>query len=171
MIDELNQQYDEFKGVIDILPVNTKYNRKRKIDYITEQADKDNELLEQVKNEIESRLDGLKRLEVNDEITNLEKEIEKCNIINEWNEYNTVYEKMHLDYYLYQLHRYYKDNLEGVNECLERIIEAFNKVNITLTADDFDFSTEAREYMTKVLAKESEEELKKCFEEIYWKNF
>ena len=170
MIDELNQQYDEFKGVIDILPVNTKYNRKRKMDYITEQADKDNELLEQVKNEIESRIDGLKRLEVNEEITNLEKEIEKCNIINEWNEYNTVYEKMHLDYYLYQLHRYYKDNLEGVNECLERIIEAFNKVNITLTADDFDFSTEAREYMTKVLAKESEEELKKCFEEIYWKN-
>ena len=37
MIEELNSKYDEFKGVIDILPVNTKYNRKRKVDYIDEE--------------------------------------------------------------------------------------------------------------------------------------
>ena len=108
MIEELNTKYEEFKGVIDILPVNTKYNRKRKVDCITEQIDTDNKLLENIKKEIERRLSGLKSLEPNDKILALEKEIEKCNIANEWNEYNTPYEKMHLDYYLYQLHRYYK---------------------------------------------------------------
>ncbi len=170
MIEELNQKYDEFKGVIDILPVNTKYNRKRKVDCITEQSDSDNKLLDEIKKEIERRLIPLKSLTVNNKIAILEKEKEKCNIANEWNEYNTPYEKMHLDYYLYQLHRYYKDNLAGVNECIKRILESFQKVEIKLTKDDFDFSIEAQEYMKKILANANDEELKLAFEEIYWKN-
>lgn len=170
MIDELNNKYAEFKGVIDILPVNTKYNRKRKIDYITEEEEQSKKNLELIKKEIEKRLFPLKQLQVNEQISLIESELEKCNIANEWNEYNTPYEKMHLDYYLYQLHRYYKDDLTGVNECIKRIVESFKKVEINLTKDDFDFSNDAKEYMEKILNNSSEDELKEYFEKIYWKN-
>lgn len=170
MIDELNKKYDEFKSAVDILPVNTKYNRKRKIDYINDALVEDNELLDKVKIEIDKRISYLDKLKVNDDIEKLNNELEKCNIVNEWNTYNTAYEKMHLDYYLYQLHRYYKDDLDGLNECLNRIVESFKKVDVNLTPIDFTFSNDVKEYMSKLLNNSSKEELKECFESIYWKN-
>mgnify|MGYP006916022975 CR=1 FL=1 len=170
MIDDLNNKYAEFKGVIDILPVNTKYNRKRKIDYITDEEKDDNALLDAVKNEINKRLSDLNALKENEKIQLLRDELEKCNIVNEWNNYNTAYEKMHLDYYLYQLHRYYKEDLESVNACLNKIIESFKKVEINLTKNDFDFNEYAALYMDRVINNVSSDELKKFFEEIYWKN-
>lgn len=170
MIDELNNKYTEFKNVIDILPVNTKYNRKRKIDYIIDEQKNDNDRLSIIKKEIESRINKFNNLTVNSEIKKLEGQLEKCNIVNEWNIYNTAYEKMHLDYYLYQLHRYYKDNLDGVNECIKKIVEVFQKVGIVLSKDDFDFNNYASLYMNKILNGANDQELKNCFEEIYWKN-
>ena len=170
MIEELEQKYDEMRGVIDVLPVNTKYNRKRKTDYIDDQIENDNKMLVAIKKEIDGRLAYLNNLQVNEDIAKLEEQVEKCNISNEWNEYNTAYEKMHLDYYLYQLHRYYKDDLDGVNECIGKIIEAFKRVSVDLTVEDFDFSIEAAEYMKKIFDKAPAEELKTSFEEIYWKN-
>lgn len=170
MIEELNGKYTEFKGVIDILPVNTKYNRKRKIDYILDEEKNDQERLLVVKKEIESRISKFNNLEVNNDIQKLEEQLEKCNICNEWNTYNTAYEKMHLDYYLYQLHKYYKDNLDGVNACIKKIIEVFNKVGINLTKDDFDFNEYVAIYMDKIINNANDDELKECFEEIYWKN-
>ena len=169
MIDELNNKYSDLKNVIDILPTNTKYNRKRKIDYILDEEKKDNERINFVKKEIESRINVFEELKPNDKINKIEKEIEKCNIINEWNEFNSAYEKMHLDYYLYQLHRYYKENLESVNICIKKIIESFKKVNITINKEDFNFNKYALLYMDKIINNASFEELKTCFEEIYWK--
>ena len=170
MIDELNNKYTEFKNVIDILPVNTKYNRKRKIDYIIDEQKHDNDRLSIIKKEIELRINKFNSLTVNSQIKELKDQLEKCNIINEWNVYNFAYEKMHLDYYLYQLHRYYKDNLDGVNACIKKIVDVFHKVGIYLTKDDFDFNNYASLYMDKILSGVNEEELKNCFEEIYWKN-
>ena len=170
MIEELTGKYDEFKGVIDILPVNTKYNRKRKIDYITEEEANDNKRLEQVKAEIEKRIRQFNGLKLNGKIEQLKKELEKCDIANEWNTYNTSYEKMHLDYYLYQLHRYYKEDLVSVNTCIKKIIESFKKVEITLTKDDFKFNDYASSYMEKILTNAKDDELSTYFEEIYWKN-
>jgi len=170
MIEELNSKYEEFKGVIDILPINTKYNRKRKIDYIDGEIENDNKRLQSVKKEIEKRIRQFEGLKENDKIKKLESELEKCNIANEWNQYNTAYEKMHLDYYLYQLHRYYKDDLVSVNACIRKIIESFKKVEINLTKDDFKFNDYATSYMDKVLSGVNDNELSTYFEEIYWKN-
>ena len=170
MIEELTTKYEEFKGVIDILPVNTKYNRKRKVDYIMEEINNDTKRLQQVKTEIEKRIRQFDTLKVNDKIEKLENQLEKCNIANEWNLYNTSYEKMHLDYYLYQLHRYYKEDLVSVNACIKKIIESFKKVEIILTKDDFKFNDYAASYMEKILSNVSDQELSTYFEEIYWKN-
>ena len=170
MIEELDKKYDELRGVIEILPVNTKYNRKRKIEFIDDAIEEDQKLINKVSKEIDDRIASLKGLEANNDIDKLYQEIEKCNIANEWNPYNTAYEKMHLDYYLYQLHRYYKEDLDGLNECIKRIVESFKKVDINLTVDEFVFSGDAKEYMKMLLEEHSKEEIKECFENIYWKN-
>lgn len=170
MIDELINKYDQFKGVIDVLPINTKNNRNRKISYIADEEERDYVRLELVKKEIEKRLSVFGDLKKNDKIEELTIALEKCDIVNEWNEYNSAYEKMHLDYYLYQLHRYYKDDLKSVNTCIKKILESFNKVNIVLTVDDFDYNKYAGDYMGKIIDNASEEDLNNCFEELYWKN-
>ena len=170
MIEELDSKYEELKGVIDVLPINTKYNRKRKIDCIMDEVKNDNDRLNLVKAEIESRISHFKELSINPMIAQLEQELEKCNIANEWNNFNTSYEKMHLDYYLYQLSRYYKEDLTSVNACIKKIVESFKKVDIVLTKEDFNFNNYVSQYMEKLLNNATDEELKDIFEEIYWKN-
>jgi len=76
---------------------------------------------------------------------------------------------MHLDYYLYQLHRYYKEDLTSVNNCIKKMIDSFKKVDIVLSKEDFDFNDNIALYMDKVINNASDDELKQLFEEIYWK--
>ena len=170
MIDDLNKHYDEFKEVFNILPTNTKNNIKKKLIYLEEEENNNNKNIELVRNEILNRINKFNNLKINNNIEKYNKELEKCNIVNEWNNYNTSYEKMHLDYYLYQLHRYYKEDLEGVNNCIKNILESFKRVDINITVEDFDFNDLASEYMNQIINNKSFEELKKTFEEIYWKN-
>ena len=169
MKEALTSKYDEYKSVLDVLPVNTKANKKKKMDYLTEEENSTNELLNGIEEEINRRLAVFDNFKVNPEIAKLEGELEKCNIVNEWNNYNTAYEKMHLDYYLYQLHRYYKEDLASVNNCIKKIIESFKKVEINLTKEDFDFNTNASLYIEKILSGLTDDELRQIFEEIYWK--
>ena len=170
MIEELEKEYDGLKEVVEILPVKTKESRNRKSTLLDEETSKDQKRLQDIRQEIERRLQIFNNLRINPEIDALKKEKEKCDIVNEWNEYNTAYEKMHLDYYLYQLHRYYKEDLKSVNECLVRLLESFKKVDVVLSRKDFDFNEYAQDYMDKVISNSSPEELKGLFESYYWKN-
>ena len=170
MIDELSKKYDELRGVIEVLPVNTKYGRKRKNDLLLDELNKDKIRIDSVKKEIESRLEKFNDLKSSNEIETLTKELEKCNVASEWNTFNTSYEKMHLDYYLYQLHKYYKEDLKSVNDCINKIVESFKNVDIILTKNDFDFNKYTMDYMDKVLSNATQEELNSLFESYYWKN-
>jgi len=170
MIDDVNKKIAEFKEVFEVLPDNNKANKKRKLSCLEEEEKVNNEQINLIKSEIENRINSFSNLKENEEISKLKAELEKCNIVNEWNNYNTSYEKMHLDYYLYQLHRYYKEDLDSVNECIRKIISSFNKVDINLTKEDFGFNNYAQEYMDKIINKASNEELASIFENLYWKN-
>lgn len=170
MIEELEKKYAEAKKIIDLLPVKTKANRKRKIEYIQEEVYNDNARLLDVKKEIERRLAVFEGLKENSEIERLATEMKKCDIINEWNMFNTSYEKMKLDYYLYQLSNYYKDDLEKVNTCINNIVQAFKNVGIVLKKEDFNYNDLAMEYMEQVLNEKPFNELKSIFEGLYWKN-
>ena len=169
MIEELEKKYEEFKGIIDVLPVNNKENRKKKDNCIEDEKNASNEMLELVKQEINERIAKFADLKENPDINKTASELEKCSIINEWNVYNTSYEKMHLDYYLYQLSKYYKEDLTSVNKCIKKILDAFSKVGIQILKSDFEFNTYVTSYMEKVINNVNEEELAIYFEEIYWK--
>ena len=170
MIEELNAHYDKFKEVLDVLPTNTKGNIEKKAAYIDEEYRNTNLYIDFVRRTIESRISKFSALKENDLSERIKVEIEKCNVANEWNTYNTSYEKMHLDCYLYQLSRYYKEDLLSVNNCIRKIIESFNRVGISITKDEFDFNSDAASYIEKIINNTSDEELQNYFEELYWKN-
>ena len=170
MIDDLTNKYNEIKGIIDVLPTNNKPNRKRKLEYLEGELKNDDKRLKSIIKEIDARLSQFESLKVNPEINKLESEIEKCNIVNEWNSFNTSYEKMHLDYYLYQLHKYYKEDLQSVNACIRKIIESFQNVLVILKEEDFNYNNYAREYVNSIIIGKKDDELKTIFENLYWKN-
>ena len=169
MRNELDAHFDEFKSVYEVLPYNNKENRKKKKTYLQEEIDRNAQLISIVGEEIKRRLKVFDGLKENSKIKTVFDKLEKCNISNEWNEYNTSYEKMHLDFYLYQLEKYSKEDLNSVNDCLKKIIESFVKTGIKLTIKDFDFSSFGAEYMGLILNNAKDEELKEKFEELYWK--
>jgi len=169
MKEDFESKIEEFKKILEILPTNNKENRKKKIDYIASEELSNNNMIEKIRKEMDFRASKLDKIPENPDIKKIEEEIEKCSIANEWNIYNTSYEKMHLDYYLYQIHRYYKDDLDSLNDCIRKILESFNKVGISLKKEDFDYNYYVSLYLDRIINNASEEDLAKTFEELYWK--
>ena len=73
---------------------------------------------------------------------------------------------MHLDYYLYLLSHYYKEDLKTVNEWLLTIFKAFKTVGLNITYENFNYNTYAKKYIKTLL--EAKEDTKKIFDEVYW---
>ena len=169
MKNELQEHFDEFKNAFEILPVNNQTNRQKKKNYLLEEIKENENNIKIVTDEIKLRLSAFHGLTENTKIKKLLDKLDSCNISHEWNEYNTSYEKMHLDFYLYQLEKYSQEDLTAVNECIKKMIEAFKKVEVDLKTSDFVFSTYVTEYMDLILSNTSEDILKNKFEEIYWK--
>ena len=82
---------------------------------------------------------------------------------------------MELDRNIYTITKYYKENLENINEQIKLYITKFSKIGIEISLDDFDYSVYVKKYM-KIFFQELEtgninsERIKQSFEEIYWKS-
>ena len=168
MKEQLSKDIEAFSSVYDVLPENNAQNRKKKKDYLLKEMNKTKKKLEMVEAEMENRMQRISNLKENPQIQEYEEELEKCSILNEFSPYNTSYEKMHLDYYLYQLHRYYKNDFQEIASCISRIIEAFKNCHITLSSADFDFHPSIQGFMDLFLKNASSSELKSEFETVYW---
>ena len=155
MIEDFRVKIDEFKELVNTLPTNNIANRRKKKETIAKEKERIEEIIEETKAEIKKRMDKINSYEMED-TTEYENKLSACRMLYELSDYNSPFEKMHLDYYLYQLHRYYKEDFESVNTCIKKIIESFNKVGIWLTEDDFDLSKYAKEYLAVLLNKRSE---------------
>ena len=167
MIEDFRVKIDEFKELVNTLPTNNIANRRKKKETIAKEKERIEEIIEETKAEIKKRMDKINSYEMED-TTEYENKLSACRMLYELSDYNSPFEKMHLDYYLYQLHRYYKEDFESVNTCIKKIIESFNKVGIWLTEDDFDLSKYAKEYLAALLNKRSEETISEIFDKIYW---
>ena len=167
MKDALIEKYDEFKNVLDVMPTNNKENKQKKFEFIKEEEIFNEKFLKLVMEEIERRKSVINNMVVNEAISEKENELNGLLALI-WNDYNTSYEKLELDYYLYKLSNY-KDNLSKVNECIRKIIENFNHVGIEITSSMFNYNKSVKEYIEVALSTADEELLKTKFEELYWK--
>ena len=173
-VTKLNNQIEVDKEILSVLPVNNKKNLKE-YKLKCEEIKKNYEnYLENINSEIKRKAVKIKSIPPNSNIDELYKQIKNMEKIKLLNKNITSFEKMDLDELLFVLKRFYKNNLELINENIEKCLEKFKSVGIELKEEDFNYSLYTREYM-KVLLEEIKNDninstrVKENFEQIYWK--
>lgn len=162
------------KEILENMPKNNKKNIETYKDSLNELKNEYTEIKNNLFKEIKKRYeDETAKFTNNPEIEankNLLQQMEDSLYL--VNSIETPYEKMGIDEIVWRLRKFYKDNLENVNNEILRCINAFSVVGIELTAKDFNYSKFTEEYMT-VFFEEKEDitskKLKETFEDIYWK--
>lgn len=175
-LENLNKKIETDKEVLLALPVNTKKNRKIFVEKViqlkTEYEEIRSEILKKIKNIYEEKIN----IEEKTNFKMLQKQLKEIeNIENVVNNIKNPYEKMGLDKIVHDLKRFYRTNLNKINDDLKECIELFKKVQIQLNYTDFNFTQYTLEYMKAFFEEMSNEQinqerLKKIFEQIYWKS-
>lgn len=167
MIDELNQNIDNIKEVLDTLPKNNKKNIKA---YKDEALNIYNDFKNKrsiLEKELEKRKIKISDLSVNE---NIEKERKELKFLEDnlylFTDTNTSYEKSNLDINIYNVSKYYKYSLDKVNDDILQIIKTFTRLGINLTNKDFYYSKYLKKYLDALL---NGRNVKDTFENIYWK--
>ena len=167
MIDELNQNIDNIKEVLDTLPKNNKKNIKA---YKDEALNIYNDFKNKrsiLEKELEKRKIKISDLSVNE---NIEKERKELKFLEDnlylFTDTNTSYEKSNLDINIYNVSKYYKYSLDKVNDDILQIIKTFTRLGINLTNKDFYYSKYLKKYLDALL---NGRNVKDTFESIYWK--
>ena len=172
--EKINSQIDVDKEILSVLPINNKKNLQAYKEKAEEIKQSYVTYLDQILSEMKRRTIKIKSVEQDKNIEKIEQQIKYMEKIELLSDNTTSFEKMGLDETLYILRRFYKNNLELVNDAIVKCLEKFRVVGINLDAKDFEYSIYTKEYMTTFL-----EEMKKgdCnstkvkdkFEQIYWK--
>ena len=174
IIDDIESQ----REIISTLPVNTKKNRAiyvKKLEEIKEEYEGiKQQLLEKIVEEYDHIVSEKSIVDETLEKKSTQiKEIEKIeNIIDK---IKTPYEKMKLDKSIYNLKRFYRKNLETINEEIKNCVVLFKQVGIDLKPEDFNFTSYINQYMIRFFKELEKEEfdykaMKEEFEQIYWKS-
>lgn len=158
------------KEVLNNLPKNNIKNQKKYQEKLKELTNTYNDILKLIEKEMHIREEKYQDFKIN-ELINITK-TKKENLYN--NLYildnTTPYEKSNLSKLLYALDNFFDNDLESVNNIIKQIILIFKNINIELTIKDFNYTYYVNLYMTKFLENKSQEELKLCFEDIYFKS-
>lgn len=172
-IEILNEKIDTDKEILSVMPKNTKKNTEAYLKKIKEIKQEYQRYLDDIILEIKRRASKINGIKENPEIKEVEDELQKFKGLDLLGAGNTAYEKMKLDELLFILRRFYKNNLEQVNNNILDCIRRFSEVGIDLKPEDFNYSPFARRYM-KVFFKEykkgdvNSQTMKDTFEKLYW---
>ena len=173
--EELINQIDVDKEVLETLPKNTAKNKKAYIEKLREIEEKYKAFDKEITNEISKKINmyekkysyekkEVSRAEVD------ELQLEKLYI----SDACSSYEKLDLDYLIHDLTYYYKNNLKIVNEKIIAFLEKFSSVGIALEVDEFKYNAYVKEYFETLYhqienGKIDNDVLGEKFEKIYWK--
>ena len=172
-IEILNEKIDTDKEILSVMPKNTKKNTENYLRKVEEIKQNYESYLNDIIAEIRKRVDKIDAIQENPEIKEVEEELKKFEGIDLLGAGNTSYEKIKLDELLFILRRFYKNNLEQVNNNILACIRKFSEVGVELKPEDFNYSPFARRYM-KVFFKEykkgdvNSQKMKDTFEKLYW---
>ena len=166
------QMTNEVKEVLTNMPQNNKKNKQKYLVYVKEQLDiynkKKEELIEELKKRNNLILEKEKEVDINKETLEATKKqiLDKLLILETS---NTPYEKIGLDKTIYNINKYYEENLESLNEEIHKAINCFKEVGVILTSKDFWYSKHLSKYMYVLLNSKDSNEIKKTFNTVYWK--
>lgn len=174
-LTEMLEKIEVEKQLLSLMPRNNNKNISKYLEKIQELSKEYTKTQEQIEKILVKRYEKALNVKKSNEIENLEirlNTIEKTLYL--LSDEKTSYEKMELDKIIYKIGRFYKGNLEYINEQIEQAIRKFSSVGIHLQVSDFDYSIYVEQYM-KTFFKERKNgdinfnTLKTKFEEVYWK--
>ena len=174
LVESIEKQIDVDKEVITILPRKGIKAIKTLLGTIKEMQEKYEYANQLLLKAIEERYNELTDVEENEEISKLEEEILKLDVAIKNTDTRSSFEKMRLDKIVYNVNGYYKSNLERLNKELINCVKQFEMVGIKISANDFNISEYAQEYMGVLLQEAyngnvNSDKVKDTFEKIYWK--
>lgn len=166
MIDEIKKEIEQRLENVDTLPKTTKAEITKVEDYIDDGLKNYKELFEQTELEIKRRYEELLQKdtqtnETNFKIDNIDFSLAK--IIDP--SINCFY-KMDLDYLIFKLNHFYKDDLNTTNIVIRQILDKFNEIGIKLTSKDFRITNYVHIYMDSIL--DNNININQVFNSIYW---
>ena len=172
---EIFEKIEVEKELLSTMAKNNEKNISKYLDKIKELKGEYEKYQDMIVKSLNKRYKKATEIEATNEVENLDIRLKTIeNTLYLFNDEKTSYEKMELDKYIYRLSKFYKENLENVNNQIALCIKAFSKVGIIVDASQFDYSIHANEYM-QTFFKELEkgdinsDKLKEKFEDIYWR--
>ncbi len=161
------------KEILSTLPRNNEKNEQKYLEKVKELEKRYKKYRTEIIEELEKEYNSFINVEEDSEIELLKGRISTIeNVLYLLSDEKNSFEKMNLDRTLYNLSRYYRNNLDDVNKEISQCIKMFKEVEIDLSEEDFNYSEYTEEYMKTFLNEKdysSSEKLKNKFEEIYWK--
>lgn len=173
-IKKLQERIEVDRETVGLLPRNNLKNITKSLEKIDEIKEKYTEMYNDIVKEIQSRFEEINKVEQNVEIGKIEDEIQRIEDNITINNMKTSYERMELDRLIFSINGFYKKKLNAVNQDIYMVLKKFESVGIKLTANDFDYSEYAHEYM-KVFIEEAKtgnvytDRIKDTFERLYIK--
>lgn len=174
LVENIENQIATDKEVITVLPRNGIRAIKTLLETIKETTEKYQHVNDMLLKDIEARYNNLTAVEPNEELPIIEEEIMKLDCAIKDTDARSSFEKMRLDKIVYNVNGYYKSNLERLNRELIDCVKQFEKVGVRISANDFNISEYAKEYMTVLLQEVyngeiNSEKVKDTFDKVYWK--
>ena len=173
--EELLNQIEVDKEVLETLPKNTIKNKKIYVEKLREIEEKYKAFDKDITNEIAKKINVLEKKYSFEKKEISRAEVDELQLEKLYaHDACSSYEKLDLDYLIHDLTYYYKNNLKIVNEKIIAFLEKFSSVGIALELDEFRYNSYVKEYF-EILYHQIEEGkidndvLSEKFEKIYWK--
>ena len=169
---KMSKKIDQYKELLQVLPrTNIKNSREYKKKALVMKQEIQEKKEKDIK-EIKKRYLGIIVSEENQEINILKDYLDSSerNLLY-LNKYNTAYEKMNLSEVLYDLRKFYQNDLSKVNNDIKLALEKFNLVSVNLKEKDFNYGEEVETYMKAFFQEEDKnsEKIHEVFDKLYWK--
>lgn len=167
----MNKRIENYKELLEVLPRNNIKNAKAYVKkaLLMKQAalEYKKELLKVIHNRYYSLLIKDENEQIKIKESYLKDIKDKLYLLND----NDSYEKSSLDKMLYDLKKFYKDDLVKANQNIEKTLNKFEVVGVKLESKDFNYKEEVNEYMTLFIKEKNVDSvnLKELFDKLYWK--
>ena len=172
MLEDLEKEYNFHKEVINSLPVNNLKNRKQYVIELDKLIKSYEEKAQKIYDEINSRLGSYFELKPTD-YSQKENSLNSFGLtLKRTNNLSTAYEKLKIDKIVYLIGNFASEDFNQINSKIFSFINIFKTAGINLTVNDFNFTKYVYEYMTMVFKYQNDltnDELKKTFENVYWR--
>ena len=175
-IKEIQEKLEIEKEMLGAMPKKNEKNIEKYLEKIEELKNEFTDIHEQIGNVLNERyIKGLDIPGTEEDIENIELQIDAIDKeLHLLNNVKTSFEKMELDQIIYKIGKYYKDNLDNINDQIGYAIKKFEEVGMILESTNFNYSSYAQQYMEVFFEERrtgdiNTNKLKAKFEEIYWK--